>query len=186
MTKTAKLAYAKFKRGLLIVILSGLLASAPQNAAVAQTISLSPETVQALIGPASPEQPVPVEPPSIQDRLLAVCQDRGYGEDCARTLLGMAWKESQFVPTAVGDNGRARGWFQIHYRLHKISLDCAQDLVCSANWTISYMERNGYPKYPKYAVQCHNGCGIANGYAASALRHGQRLWNDESKQVAVR
>jgi hypothetical protein len=86
------------------------------------------------------------------------------------------WKESQFVPTAVGDNGRALGYFQIHYRLHGIAAECATDVRCSANWTIDYLESNGYPKYADYAVQCHNGCGVANGYAASVKRWAVRKW----------
>ena len=95
----------------------------------------------------------------VQDVLLEVCTERGYGEDCAKHLLGMLWKESNNIATAVGDHGRARGYFQIWYKLHKITLECAEDLRCSAEWTLKYMERKGYPKYPNYAIQCHNGCG---------------------------
>lgn len=120
----------------------------------------------------------PPQPPTAQEILLEVCEARGYGEDCAKTLLGMMWKESNNVARAIGDGGRARGYFQIHYRLHKIDLACAYDLRCSAEWSLKYMERNGYPKYPNYAIQCHNGCGIKNGYAASVLRHARRLWKE--------
>lgn len=114
---------------------------------------------------------------SVQNVLLQVCEDRGYGEECAKDLLGMLWKESLNDAHAVGDQGRARGYFQIWIHLHKISLECAEDLVCSSNWTLDYMESNGYPKYVHHAVQCHNGCNIDNGYAASARRHGRRLWD---------
>ncbi len=130
----------------------------------------------------------PIQPPSVQDILVSVCKARGYGDECAKILLGMSWKESQHVATAIGDGGRARGWFQIHYRLHNIPLSCAEDLVCSANWTIDYLQNNGYPKYVKYAVQCHNSCGFKNWYAESALWNGQRLWNTgvmTSAQVAI-
>lgn len=115
--------------------------------------------------------------PTVQEVLTAVCEDRGYGEACAKQLLGMLWKESQNKATVVGDHGLALGYFQIHYKLHRVSMACAVDLNCSANWTLDYLERNSYPKYVSYAIQCHNGCNIANGYAASALRHGNRLWN---------
>lgn len=116
-------------------------------------------------------------PPTVQDVLQDVCTTRGYGEDCARHLLGMLWKESRNLATAVGDSGNSHGYFQINsYYNPEVSLKCAEDLTCSANWTISYLERNGYQKYPKYAIQCHNGCGFDNGYAASVLYHGQRLW----------
>ncbi|MEY4744607.1 MAG: hypothetical protein RL272_552 [Candidatus Parcubacteria bacterium] len=120
----------------------------------------------------------PPEPPTVQEVLLGVCREGGYDEDCAKTLLGIMWKESRNDAGAIGDGGRARGYFQIHYRLHRISLSCAEDLRCSAAWTLKYMESNGYPKYPNYAIQCHNGCGIKNGYAASVLRNARRLWSD--------
>lgn len=118
----------------------------------------------------------PEAPPSVSDLLLDVCQKRGYGENCAKTLMGMAFKESRFDGDAIGDQGKARGYFQIHYKMHKVALSCAEDLRCSANWTISYLESNGYPKRVQSAIQCHNGCGVNNGYAASATRHGERLW----------
>jgi hypothetical protein len=114
---------------------------------------------------------------TVQDVLLKVCLERGYGQACAQHLLGMLWKESNNIANAVGDRGKARGYFQIWVKLHNISVDCAEDLECSANWTLTYMERNSYPRYVAYAIQCHNGCNIDNGYAASAMRHGKRLWD---------
>lgn len=143
---------------------------------------------EASVMSARPVQPAgPAIPPPVHQALLEVCQARGYGEDCARTLLGMAFKESRFDGDAIGDDGKARGYFQIHYKMHKVSLGCAEDLRCSADWTISYLESNGYPKNPKYAIQCHNGCGANNGYAASVIRNGKRLWpTAEAKVVAVK
>jgi len=117
-----------------------------------------------------------VSEPTVQEILLDVCESRNYGEDCARHLLGMLWKESNNKATAIGDRGKARGYFQIHVKLHKVTLECAEDLRCSAEWSLSYLERNHYPKYVNHAIQCHNGCFIDNGYAASARRHGVRLW----------
>ena len=129
----------------------------------------------------------PQLPPTVSEVLLGVCQKRGYGEECAKILVGMTWKESNFKARAIGDNGRALGFFQIHYRLHKVSSSCAQDLRCSANWTIDYLEQNGYPNSSMWAIQCHNGCGIKNGYAYSVQRHGQRLWVKEmgARSVAL-
>ncbi|MEA3225946.1 MAG: hypothetical protein U9Q07_08340 [Planctomycetota bacterium] len=126
-----------------------------------------------------------------QGVLLDTCEARGYGEDCAKTLLGMMWKESLNTATAVGDGGRARGYFQIHYRLHNIPVACAEDLQCSAEWSLDYLEYNGYPYYVSYAVQCHNSCYAGNGYAASAIRWGHRLWDkpmfpDEGKLARAR
>ncbi|MFA5186255.1 MAG: hypothetical protein WC551_07240 [Patescibacteria group bacterium] len=124
--------------------------------------------------------------PSVQEVLIKVCEGKGYGEDCAKTLLGMLWNESSNRFNVIGDSGKARGYFQIHYKLHKISIACAEDLVCSANWTIDYLERNSYPRYVNYAVQCHNSCNVANGYAAKAFRNGNIFWNKplEVKQDA--
>lgn len=133
----------------------------------------------------------PILPPTVSAVLLEVCEERGYGEDCAQILLGMAWKESNLIASAVGDHGAALGYFQIHYRLHQVTPACAQNLRCSAHWTIDYLEYNGYPQAKWHAVQCHNGCYAGNGYAASALRHGARLWETLSvtrsgSQLAIR
>jgi len=115
--------------------------------------------------------------PTVQEVLVDVCDQRGYGEDCAKTLLGMLWTESSNRSTVIGDNGAARGYFQIHYKLHKISTDCAEDLVCSANWTLDYLESHSYPKYVTWAVQCHNSCGVNNGYAAKVVRNSKLMWS---------
>lgn len=143
-------------------------------------VSTSDETTQ------SDPVAAPAHQPTVQEVLLVVCKQNGYGEDCAKTLLGMLWNESSNISTAIGDNGKARGYFQIHYKLHKISVDCAEDLVCSANWSLNYLESNSYPKYVSYAIQCHNSCNVQNGYAAKALRNGKNLWNKplEIKQDA--
>lgn len=146
---------------------------APQ--AVVQTISESIASLSddPVLGPEAPEI---IPDPTVQDVLLSVCQTKGYGEDCAMTLLGMLWTESTNVSTAIGDNGNARGYFQIWYRLHKITTDCAEDLVCSATWSLDYLVQHGYPDFVSYAVQCHNSCNFPNGYAAKAIRNGKRLW----------
>jgi len=115
--------------------------------------------------------------PTVQEALLAVCEANGYGEDCAKTLLGMLWTESSNRASVIGDNGRARGYFQIHYRLHGISTECAEDIVCSSQWTIDYLERNQYPRYVNYAVQCHNSCYAGNGYTGKVTRYGNYFWD---------
>ncbi len=145
-----------------------------------QAHAATPEAVAALfeLGQSENKEILEAESTStVQDVLLKVCLDRGYSQECAQHLLGMLWKESNNIATAVGDRGKARGYFQIWVKLHKISVECAEDLECSANWTLTYLERNSYQRYPTYAIQCHNGCNIDNGYAASVIRHGKRLWN---------
>jgi hypothetical protein len=149
---------------------------------VAQTdLPVFAQTVPIKAPAAAPTKPelgtVPVIQPTVQEVLLSVCEANGYGQDCAKTLLGMLWNESSNISTAIGDHGQARGYFQIHYRLHNISIDCAEELVCSANWTINYMEAHSYPKYVSYAVQCHNSCNVNNGYAAKALHNSKLLWD---------
>ncbi len=126
---------------------------------------------------AASEVAVEVAPPSVQEVLLSVCEANGYGTECAKTLFGMLWTESSNRSTVIGDGGKARGYFQIHYKLHKIPVSCAEDLVCSANWSLDYLESNHYPKYVNYAVQCHNSCGVKNGYAAKVARNAKLLWN---------
>ncbi|MEI6510438.1 MAG: hypothetical protein WCO25_00160 [Candidatus Uhrbacteria bacterium] len=144
-------------------------------AAIVQTIA---DSVSSLSEDPSLGPDVPVTPPvpTVQEALLSVCEAKGYGEDCAKTLLGMLWIESNNISTAVGDHGLARGYFQIHYKMHKITTTCAEDIVCSATWTVNYLEAHGYPDFVKYAVQCHNSCNAGNGYAAKAIRNGKRLW----------
>lgn len=121
--------------------------------------------------------PEPEAEHTVQDVLLSVCQKNGYGADCAKHLLGMLWTESSNRSTVIGDAGKARGYFQIHYKLHKISSDCAEDLVCSAEWTLNYLERNSYPKYVNYAIQCHNGCNANNGYVNKVHRYATQFWH---------
>jgi hypothetical protein len=177
-----KTAYILLKAGLSL-ILSLILLAGGQNTALAQSVGVLDAVgtkLSVVLDDDGSATAGPEEPPSIKETLQAVCQARGYGDDCAKILLGMSWKESRHVATAVGDHGQARGWFQIHYRLHHITAACAEDLKCSANWTIDYLESNGYPKYVRYAVQCHNSCGFKNGYAASVLAQGERLWRAEA------
>ena len=161
-----------------------LIAMMPGQAVVAETTPIkAPQAIIQMISASpsedvvfGPEVPEVLPDPTFQDVLLSVCVEKGYGEDCAMTLLGMLWNESTNVSTAIGDYGAARGYFQIHYKLHKISIACAEELVCSATWSLNYLEQNSYPRYVSYAVQCHNSCNFPNGYAARAIRNGKRLW----------
>ena len=159
---------------MLVLLVPGqpVMAQTASFVALDQSVTIAPFDIEAepVITPA------PAPQPTVQDVLLAVCESNGYGQDCAQTLLGMIWNESQNISTAVGDHGKARGYFQIWTKLHNIPVSCAEDLVCSSNWTLHYMERHSYPKYVSYAVQCHNGCNVPNGYAARALRNGKNLW----------
>jgi len=59
-------------------------------------------------------------------------------------------------PTAVGDQGRAIGAFQILAKYHGIPINDAKHLYFSAKWTAERMLRNGYKEDPKWAIQTHN------------------------------
>lgn len=159
---------------MLAIVLTNSQVTASAHAATPET--QAKQTITQSEPNVSPEI-VPEASPTVQEVLLSVCEDNGYGEDCAKTLLGMLWNESSNRSTVIGDNGQARGYFQIHYRLHKISIACAEDLVCSAQWSLDYLEKNSYPKYVNYAIQCHNSCNVKNGYAAKAVRNSKLMWN---------
>ena len=152
--------------------------SAPLSAAqAADPMQAAYQNAFALNAPVTVSDATPDTQTTVQDVLLSVCAARGYGQDCAKTLLGMLWNESSNISTAIGDHGLAAGYFQIHYKMHNISIDCAEDLVCSANWTLTYMEAHSYPRYVMYAIQCHNSCNVDNGYAAKAVRNSNLMWN---------
>ncbi len=182
----SKLMYTWMKKALSVLVLTMLATSQPVLAQtvpveVSTTMLPAPITELAVAEPEIVVAPVVIQP-TVQEVLLNVCQANGYGKDCAKTLLGMLWNESSNRYNVIGDNGKARGYFQIHYKLHKITSACAEDLVCSAQWTINYLERNSYPRAVSYAIQCHNSCNVNNGYAAKAIRNGNNFWN---KPLAV-
>lgn len=153
------------------------------NVALAQTVNETSDV--SLLTIAAEQMLGPEKPMTVQETLLAVCRERGYGEECAKTLTGMASVESDFKGNAIGDRGRARGWFQIWYKLHNISLACAEDLRCSANWTIDYLEGNGYPKHVTYAVQCHNGCNMGNDYYPIKVKRRANFYWDKKVTLAM-
>lgn len=80
-------------------------------------------------------------------------------ELCWKTLYAMTWQESYFNTKKTGDQGRSIGWFHIQVVLHKTTRDCAMNLGCSADWTLSNMIANGYPNRYLNAIQNHNGWG---------------------------
>lgn len=171
------------KRKILAVLVMVFTCSNSQVSAV-KAAELAPQIDRMVIAqtvtdltpaPTAPE--TPAVQPTVQDVLLNVCASNGYGEECAKTLLGIMWNESSNRSTIIGDHGKARGYFQIHYKLHNISIECAEDLVCSANWTLNYLEAHSYPRYVSFAIQCHNSCNVNNGYAAKAIRNGQTFWD---------
>ena len=137
---------------------------------------------------AEPDRTLPApeaaEAPTVQEKLLEVCQANEVITDaqkCAKHLLGMVMTESNAKATAVGDHGYARGWFQInsHYN-PEVTKECAEDLECSANWTLNRLLKKGYGKsagWSEWAIWCHNGCGINQYYVPKVIRKGNYHWD---------
>ncbi|MEK7546357.1 MAG: hypothetical protein AAB554_04785 [Patescibacteria group bacterium] len=130
---------------------------------------------------AEPDSTQPEMATTVQDKLLEVCEANGKIIDagkCAKHLLGMVMTESEAKATAVGDHGYARGWFQINsYYNPEVDTACAEDLECSATWTLERLLKKGYLKYSNWAIWCHNGCGINQHYVPKVIRKGNYHWD---------
>ena len=136
-------------------------ADEPAGEVIAQNNeSVVPETVVAAV--AAPKR---------QEILSALCAEKGFEvEACWKNLEAMIIKESTGNPMAVGDQGRSYGYYQIQVKLHKVTIACARDLVCSTLWTLDNLERNGYEENQWYAIKRHNGSGpMAERYANHVL-----------------
>ncbi len=121
---------------------------------------------------------------TVQDTLLKVCMDHGYDEECAKHLFGILMQESMGKATAKGDYDAtskiywARGWFQINrYYNPDVSIKCAEDITCSAEWTLAHLEKKGYPQNVNRAIWCHNGCGINKAYVPAVKKKTSLYWN---------
>lgn len=92
-----------------------------------------------------------------------------FTSTCYYDLLAMAWAESRFDCTVVGDQGRSRGCFQIQTKLHGVSVEHAENYAWAAEWTLDRMVRDiDYPRLRTAALARHNGSGdAAAAYAAS-------------------
>lgn len=126
----------------------------------------------------------PEDSQTVQDILLEICEDNEKVTDpetCAKHLLGIVMTESEARATAIGDSGYARGWFQIN-RWYNPDVDvaCAEDLECSASWTLDRLLKKGYGKsigWSKWAIWCHNGCGINPKYVPKVMGKAAFYWD---------
>ena len=85
---------------------------------------------------------------------------------CRNDLLAIAFVESRFNCKVIG-KFKEKGCFQIMpYHNWK-----AGDFENDAKWTLDRLIRYGYPKFRTRALQCHNGCGVKNGYAQKIKRY---------------
>jgi hypothetical protein len=150
-----------------------------QSAQPLQAQVVSEDEIQA--SPIATELTVTQESISVQEALLGICKANVSiidAEKCAKHLLGMVMTESEAKATAVGDHGYARGWFQINSLYNPdVSKSCAEDLECSANWTLDRLLKKGYMRSSNWAIWCHNGCGINKYYVPKVLRKGEFHWD---------
>lgn len=159
------------KNGLSIVLAFILLGNAVQPL---QVLAASQQGSTEALSALEPEKPVE----TVQSVLLQICQNHGYDETCAKHLLGMVMVESKGVATALGDHGHAHGWFQINNTYNpKVSIGCAQDLTCSAEWTLTRLETKHYSKDFYSAIWSHNGYGINKSYVPKVLSLGKTQWS---------
>lgn len=77
------------------------------------------------------------------DILKQVCKEKGMGDTCAKHLLAMHLVETSGNCKAVGAVGE-QGCFQLRLKFHKVTLKCAQDLACSARYTLEHLIDDGY------------------------------------------
>ena len=56
--------------------------------------------------------------------------------------------ESRFDPWAIGDQGNSRGLYQIHKKYNPgVTTECAFSPVCSTEWAIKEVQKNGWQKW---------------------------------------
>lgn len=120
---------------------------------------------------------VKAEKPKLTDdeitkTLKKVCSNNGLSDEknnevCWQTLWAMSYQESKLGWLMTGDQGRSHGWFHIQTKLHNLTVSCALDLNCSADWTLKRLISKGFPTYWTYSVQSHNGFGT------EAAKHGE-------------
>lgn len=84
----------------------------------------------------------------------------------AKILYGVCMVESRCSVDSININTNGtkdNGPFQIN-SIHGISDNTTNDFEFSARWTADYLIRNGYFQNKEKAIQCHNFCGVNNGY----------------------
>lgn len=189
-TKKAQKGLEAFKNGLSIVLAFILLGNAVQPL---QVLAAAQDGSAEAISASEIEKPVE----TVQSTLLRVCtanEEITDKETCAKHLFGMVMTESRGIATATGDYGHAHGWFQINNLYNKVNLKCAEDLECSATWTLNRLVKKGYTKNFYGAIWSHNGYGINKNYVPKVLRLGKAQWDspltlvtaDEQRQVALK
>jgi len=70
--------------------------------------------------------------------------------DYVDLLMCLAEKESGFDQYAIGDNGKAHSWYQIHYLENGITKECAYDLECATDFVIREIRAGNSWKWTSY------------------------------------
>lgn len=183
--KQVQKAFQDLKNGLSIILALVLLTHSARPLQAIASVQDEAGTAASAAESAGFEQAeAPKSQPTVQDVLLEVCEANEKVADpmtCARHLLGIVMTESDARATAIGDSGYARGWFQINRWYNpEVDVACAEDLECSASWTLDRLLKHGYGKsagWTKWAIWCHNGCGIAEYYVPKVLRKASYHWD---------
>lgn len=90
---------------------------------------------------------------------------------CYYDMLAMAYAESRFNCSAIGDQGRSRGCFQIQTAMHKVTVEQAESFAWAMEWTLDRMVRDlSYPRYRTAAIRRHNGAGDAAAMYAESVK----------------
>jgi len=86
------------------------------------------------------------------------CDKRGLGDFCVQDMLGMAYAESRFNCSVIGDGGKSVGCFQIHRGYHPdVSVEKAKDVHFAIDWTLNRLVKNKYPVMRSVSIMKHNG-----------------------------
>ncbi len=99
-------------------------------------------------------------PQALKDAITIACLRRYKGaqaSDCYLTLLAVSKLESGWRMNAVGDHGQSFGPFQLYTRVHThITKEQAENPHFAAEWTLTRMEKYGYPEKRAWSVGSHN------------------------------
>lgn len=102
-----------------------------------------------------------VKPPvKEQIRTIAAeeCAAAQLGSRCVEDTLGIAWTESRFDCSQIGDGGNSHGCFQIYRVAHpEVTIAQARDIDFATRWTVRNLAGHKYAKNRDIAVRMHNG-----------------------------
>jgi hypothetical protein len=76
---------------------------------------------------------------SVTGKILSVAGQENF--QSTDILLKLARCESRFDKKAVGDGGKAHGLYQIHYKIHGITKNQANNIEFATKWTIEKLRK---------------------------------------------